>query len=246
MAKFLNTTGVSYHLEELIKGTKDKLILISPYLQFTDRIKEHLTNLNIQKKDIRIVYRENKLQVDENNWLESQIGIRTSLCKNLHAKCYLNENEAIITSMNLYEFSQQNNNEMGVYISKEKDADLYNAALEEVQRLLTISEEIRVSVKKVVAGTPPKVEKDNPEAIKSTRKSTTKQTGYCIRTGVPIPFNIEKPFSITAYKKWSEYGDLEYPEKYCHFTGEESNGETSFSKPILKKHWKKAKEIHNF
>jgi|GEM_PF-5059525 len=42
MAKFLNTTGVSYHLEELIKGTKDRLILISPYLQFTDRIKEHL------------------------------------------------------------------------------------------------------------------------------------------------------------------------------------------------------------
>tara|TARA_Y100001970_G_scaffold267425_1_gene357450 strand:+ start:598 stop:726 length:129 start_codon:yes stop_codon:yes gene_type:complete len=32
MAKFLNTTGVSYHLDELIKNTKDKLILISPYL----------------------------------------------------------------------------------------------------------------------------------------------------------------------------------------------------------------------
>ena len=66
MAKFLNTTGVSYHLEELIKGTKDRLILISPYLQFTDRIKEHLSNLNIQKRDIRIVYRENKLQLEEN------------------------------------------------------------------------------------------------------------------------------------------------------------------------------------
>ena len=58
MAKFLNTTGVSYHLEELIKGTKDRLILISPYLQLGDRIKEHLSNLNIQKRDIRIVYRE--------------------------------------------------------------------------------------------------------------------------------------------------------------------------------------------
>lgn len=39
MAKFLNTTGVSYHLEELIKTTKDRLILISPYLQFNDRKK---------------------------------------------------------------------------------------------------------------------------------------------------------------------------------------------------------------
>jgi hypothetical protein len=41
MAKFLSTTGVSYHIEELIKGTKDRLILISPYLKLTDRIKEH-------------------------------------------------------------------------------------------------------------------------------------------------------------------------------------------------------------
>ena len=90
MAKFLNTTGVSYHLEELIKGTRERLILISPYLQFNERIKEHLNNLNIQKRDIRIIYRENKLQLDENNWLEKQIGVRTSICKSLHAKCYLN------------------------------------------------------------------------------------------------------------------------------------------------------------
>ena len=149
MAKFLNTTGVSYHLEELIKTTKDRLILISPYLQFHKRVKDHLENLNIQKRDIRIIYRENKLQVEESNWLESQIGIRTSLCNSLHAKCYLNENEAIVTSMNLYSFSQQNNDEMGIHVTKENDADLYNDIYDEVQRLLTISEEIRVSVKKV-------------------------------------------------------------------------------------------------
>ena len=34
------------------------------------------------------------------------------------------------------------------------------------------------------------------------------------------------------------------PEKFCHFSGEPSNGETSFNKPILHKNWKKAKEIH--
>jgi phosphatidylserine/phosphatidylglycerophosphate/cardiolipin synthase-like enzyme len=149
MAKFLNTTGVSYHLEELIKNTKDRLILISPYLQFHKRIKDHLENLNIQKRDIRIIYRENKLQVEEINWLESQIGIRTSLCNSLHAKCYLNENEAIVSSMNLYSFSQQNNDEMGIHVTKQNDSELYNDIYTEVQRLLTISEEIRVSVKKI-------------------------------------------------------------------------------------------------
>ena len=242
MAKFLNTTGVSYHLEELIKGTKDRLILISPYLQFTERIKEHLSNLNIQKRDIRIVYRENKLQLEENNWLENQIGIRTSLCKNLHAKCYINENEAIITSMNLYEFSQQNNNEMGIWLSKTQDADLYNATLEEVQRLLTISEEIRVTVKKVTADTPPKTEKKSVETKQTSNKTSDKSTGFCIRTGVPVPFDIERPFSYEAYKKWNEYADRDYSERYCHFSGEDSGGQTSMNKPILAKNWKKAKE----
>lgn len=149
MAKFLNTTGVSYHLEELIKSTTDRLILISPYLQFHNRVRDHIQNLNIQKRDIRIVYRESKLQLEESNWLESQIGVRTSVCSTLHAKCYLNENEAIVTSMNLYSFSQQNNDEMGIYVTKKNDPELYNDIYEEAQRLLTISKEIRVSVKEV-------------------------------------------------------------------------------------------------
>jgi phosphatidylserine/phosphatidylglycerophosphate/cardiolipin synthase-like enzyme len=167
MAKFLNTTGVSYHLEELIKTTKDRLILISPYLQFHKRVKDHLENLNIQKRDIRIIYRENKLQLEENNWLESQIGIRTSLCNSLHAKCYLNENEAIVTSMNLYSFSQQNNDEMGIHLTKENDPDLYNDIYNEVQRLLTISEEIRVSVKKIDK----EIEKKSENTIEKIKKN---------------------------------------------------------------------------
>ncbi|MBS9525857.1 phospholipase D family protein [Litoribacter alkaliphilus] len=246
MAKFLNTTGVSYHLEVLIKKTKDRLILVSPYLQFSDRVKEHLSNLNIQKHDIRIIYRENKLQVDENNWLEEQVGIRTSLCKNLHAKCYINESEAIITSMNLYEFSQQNNNEMGIHFTKEEDPELYEDTMAEVQRLLTISDEIRVTVKKV-----PSESNSNPETKSFERKpqySNSNQIpmGYCIRTGMSIPFNIDKPLSYPAFQKWNEFGDPDYPEKFCHYSGEKSNGETSVSRPIKRQYWKEAKGIFNF
>mgnify|MGYP001292795670 CR=1 FL=1 len=149
MAKFLVTSGVTYKLEELIKGTEDRLILISPYLQFSKRIKDNIASLNIQKRDIRIIYRENKLQVEESNWLEGQVGVRTSICSSLHAKCYLNEKEAIVTSMNLYTYSQENNDEMGIYVTKKEDPDLYEEIFNEAQRLLRISDEIRVSVKKI-------------------------------------------------------------------------------------------------
>ena len=174
MAKFLDTTGVSYHLEQLIKNTKDQLILISPYLQFHKRVKDNLEYLHIQKIDIRIIYRENKLQVEESNWLESQIGIRTSLCNSLHAKCYLNKNEAIVTSMNLYSFSQQNNDEMGIHVTKEKDEELYNDIYADVQRLLTISEEIRVSVKKVDKNIEKESEKTISEIVQTKDNSKSK------------------------------------------------------------------------
>jgi phosphatidylserine/phosphatidylglycerophosphate/cardiolipin synthase-like enzyme len=206
MAKFLNTTGVSYHLEELMKGTKNRLILISPYLQFHDRIKEHLEYLIGQKREIHIVFRENKLQTDEKRWLEGKTSIKTSFNKNLHAKCYINENEAIITSMNLYEFSQQNNNEMGIHISKSTDPDLYSSTLEEAERLLYISE----MVKNETGGNPTSAKlnsetKENSVKLKPL-KTESFVPGFCIRTGVMIPFDIEKPLSYEAFKSWNKHG----------------------------------------
>jgi phosphatidylserine/phosphatidylglycerophosphate/cardiolipin synthase-like enzyme len=237
MAKFLDTTGVSYHLQQLINKANEKLVIISPYLKINDRIKQSLEDKNRMKIDIRVVYGKNDLQPEENNWLKSMTSIRSSFCKDLHAKCYLNENEAILTSMNLYEFSQINNNEMGIHIDKSVDPELYKDIYEEAQRLIRISDEIVISVEKA-----PVKEK---QASKPDRKSKAEKiNGYCIRTGIEIPFNVEKPMSYDAFKSWSKYSDPEYPEKFCHFSGEPSNGETSVDRPILNKNWKKAKELH--
>jgi phosphatidylserine/phosphatidylglycerophosphate/cardiolipin synthase-like enzyme len=175
MAQFLSTTGVSHHLEELIKNSQDKLFLISPYLQFHPRVKDHLEYLHRLKRDIRVVYRENKLQVEESNWLEKQVGIRTSLCSTLHAKCYLNESEAIVTSMNLYAFSQQNNDEMGILVRKAEDPKLYQDIFNEANRLLTVSEEIRVVVKKVDKEIQRKSDKTISKISKTPKNSSSKR-----------------------------------------------------------------------
>lgn len=113
--------------------------MISPYLRFSDRIKEMLEDKNRLKLDIRIVYRSNELQEEDADWLAQQTFIRSSLCKDLHAKCYLSETGCIITSMNLYEFSQVNNNEMGILLMRDEDSVLYQEAYEEASRIVRIS-----------------------------------------------------------------------------------------------------------
>lgn len=169
MAKFLNSSGTTYHLEELIKNASDRLIIISPYLKLNERIKELLEDRNRLKIDIRIVYGKNDLHPEEINWLKNLTFIRTSFCKNLHAKCYLNENECIITSLNLYEFSQVNNNEMGVLIYRNEDAKLYADTYEEAQRIIRISDEVRMSLEKVT-------ESDNGLNNKVASNNTTVST----------------------------------------------------------------------
>ena len=52
-------------------------------------------------------------------------------------------------SLNLYEFSQVNNNEMGVLVTRSSDAELYKEAYEEAQRIIRISDEVRISLEKV-------------------------------------------------------------------------------------------------
>ncbi|MBL4765844.1 MAG: phospholipase D family protein [Colwellia sp.] len=149
MAKFLNTSATNYYLEELIKSASDRLILISPYLKLNDRIKELLEDKNRLKIDVRIIYGKSELQPLEISWLNELSFVRTSFCKNLHAKCYLNESSCIITSLNLYEFSQVNNNEMGVYVSRDDDPAMYKDTYEEAQRIIRISDEVRISLEKI-------------------------------------------------------------------------------------------------
>lgn len=181
MAKFLNTSATNYYLEELIKGASDRLILISPFLKLNDRIKELLEDKNRLKIDVRIVYGKSELQPNEINWLKELTFVRTSFCKNLHAKCYINEESCIITSLNLYEFSQVNNNEMGIHVSRNNDPDIYKDAYEEAQRIIRISDEVRISLEKV--DTQPADQRaiiedaSEPEHVKLTSSKLAKKLG---------------------------------------------------------------------
>lgn len=165
MAKFLNTSATNYFLEEMIKDARDRLILISPFLKLNDRMKELLADKNRLKIDVRIVYGKSELQPQEIEWLRGLTYIRTSFCKNLHAKCYMNEELCIVTSLNLYEFSQVNNNEMGILIRRSEDGQLYKDAYEEAQRIIRISDEVRISLERVPS------EPDSKSSVETVGKS---------------------------------------------------------------------------
>ena len=231
MAKFLKTTGVSYHLQQLIDNANESLILISPFLKVNDRLRQSLEDKDRMKIDIRVVYGKNELAPKEIDWLRSLQFIRTSFLDNLHAKCYLNEKEAILTSMNLYEFSQVNNEEMGIYITKEDDPELYGDIRTEAQRLLRVADEIRVSVEKVTKEKEIRAEKKGNKSVVASDK------GFCVRCKKEITLNISAPYCADCYKTWKRYSNTSYEEKYCHSCGEEHKA--TMEKPVCYSCFKK-------
>lgn len=65
--------------------------------------------------------------------------------------------------------------------------------------------------------------------------SYNKKNHYTRRTRVKIPFDVKHRFSINAYHCWTNFENCNYKEKYCHKTGDNSNGRTVMAKPILNK-----------
>lgn len=201
-----------------IKEAKDRLILISPFLKLNDRMKELLADKDRLKIDVRIVYGKSELQPEEINWLKELTYVRTSFCKNLHAKCYLSEELCIVTSLNLYEFSQVNNNEMGVLIRRSEDTELYKDAYEEAQRIIRISDEVRITLERV-ANEAEKSEANN-DADESVGKLTSSKLAQ--KCGMKTGEFIEKLVAS---------GHLEVREGKHYLTtkGKEAGGEFRMS-----------------
>ncbi|MCD6013164.1 MAG: repair protein [Flavipsychrobacter sp.] len=144
MAKFITTTAVSHNIESLIKGSIHYTILVAPYMNIHKRlrkvIEQKLSETNII---FVVVCRRDTLKKYDLMWFESQKKIHIINCDNLHAKCYLNEKVAIITSMNLFEYSAVNNVEFGLLLSKEDDNVNYREIYKECLLLIPESDEVK-------------------------------------------------------------------------------------------------------
>jgi len=254
-------------------------MLVSPYIRLHHRTVDALKLLK-QTPEIRLTVcfgkaegqYEKSFHTDALVLLKEMPNIRIVYEERLHAKFYANDNASLFTSMNLYDYSVDNNIEVGVFAADESRSgrklavegwdyfiEVIDNAVEVFDRRpnfekgflgltqgryidsTTLRDDLQAAPE-VSKFTRPKKAVVNPtfETDIKPKKASSTLMGYCIRTGEEIPFNRDEPMSPRAFKSWVRFEDEEYPEKYCHFSGEPSDGQTSMAKPILKKNWIKA------
>ena len=216
----------------LIKNSRTELKIITPYLNLNARMKGALNKAKNNGVKVIVYYRfeekSKKKNADDIVFLLSEINAEVVYIERLHSKLYLNEREAVMSSMNLVAGSQDDSQEIGIHTNEERLVGDFNRYAENLY--LEKMEDDEIIIKK--------------EFKKSSKRAESSNDGYCIRTGEKVPFDLKKPFSDKAFKSWNRFKNPEFIEKYCHYSGEEPPGGTSFGKPILRKHWSAAKKKH--
>jgi hypothetical protein len=109
MAEFLTTRGTTHHLEQIIQNAERHLTLITPYLQFSTHVLSRLKLAEAQGIEIDLVCRTDELKTDQRDKLIGLRRLSLYSLENLHAKCYANEHNVLVSSMNLYQHSENNN-----------------------------------------------------------------------------------------------------------------------------------------
>lgn len=290
MAEFYTGKELDNKLTDIIWNAKKELIILSPFIRLDDFCKTILNKLKKNPElEIILVFGKNEgetqrsLNQSDLDFFKEFDNIVIIYCNNLHAKYYSNENEALLTSLNLLGKSMTGNVEYGISFTNSKLTidKLYTESMDSTNDVIKNNPCVFVKrpiFKKVNLGfskkhvdsiilfdetnalyqnrnfskkyyndfkyelldTDPKptredfikVEEKTERKFYNNRQSNNSQ-GYCIRTGQNIPFNPNRPFSYEAFQSWAMFENYNYPEKYCHRTGEFSNGRTSMANPIL-------------
>jgi hypothetical protein len=121
--EILTTPHISVRILKIIEETEKYCFLVTPYFDNWTHLENCLKKAADQKKKIIFFIRDEKFYTKNIQEFYNEYKFDMIFVKDLHAKIFVNEREAIITSMNLYDYSQKNNHEIGVLIKNKDDVN---------------------------------------------------------------------------------------------------------------------------
>ena len=237
MADFLTTKDSLSKIDQVIRKAEEALTILTPYVQISDDFERKLRDANSHGVEIRLVCRGNDLKPSQREALSRYENLTVYDAPKLHAKCFVNESGAVITSLNFYEASEQNL-EMGVYLDASEDPEAYREAVREANSIVESSKELVGTPKKRHRGrhtnsTPEGASEKSGRFRFLSKKSprATHKKGHCIRCGTSTDYDPSKPYCAGCFKQWARFKNPTYADDRCHGCGKEEAKRFSLEKP---------------
>ena len=140
MSLILDTYETNTWISHISEDARKHLVIICPYLKINEKLRRTIEVADRKGVNIFVIYGKRELDEGTMTWLKGLRHSNIACIRDLHAKLYMNEEFAVISSMNLYEYSQVNNEELGVLYGRKEDRVEFKNITFHVMRLIGISE----------------------------------------------------------------------------------------------------------
>lgn len=238
--EFLKTYEISTEILNLISSSKSYCYIISPYIRLWPQLERLLSSVSNNESILTFIIREDPKAEQLVKKLNGELGFEVIVIKDLHIKLYLNEEKCILSTMNLYDASQQNNLELGYflrdskkvkkeiidnYILNDPTARKYQGKFEEKRTLILTKINLINSI--------------------------LSQEGYCVDCNIKIPsdfrpWTARKIRCLECYRKCNDLDNSKI--RFCHFCGDKHNstGQYPFHSDCSKKLKEYTKESRKY
>ena len=214
MSVILNTSGLNSSILNVIDTATEYLVLISPYQRLHPDVRERLVIAINRGVKVFVIDGKDGMRSEMLDWYSSFPSVSVGYVQELHAKAYANERMAVLGSMNLLEYSQENNEELGVLFRIEEDSTEFEDLSAHIFRIVSEAEEDfgPWNVGIIYSWMPDRrlISSDGGEYIH-----------FCIRCGVMLSHTWNRVYCESCMLSWTRGYDMERVEYggRCHSCG---------------------------
>jgi hypothetical protein len=218
-SRILKTAEISTEVVKLIQESREYCYLVTPYFSPWPLLDRVLQETKQRGRRITMIVRADQKphQILQLEQMQARFQYEMIELRYLHMKLYLSEKAAILSSMNLYDSSQEKNYEVGYLFEDQRTARSF---LDDIVE----SELLSAPPVKVLKGWFSEEDQARRAQIEAMISGLSTR-GYCVVCGQKWDLDRSKnPSKIRCRPCWSKAPDTEGNDlriSYCHYCGKE-------------------------
>jgi hypothetical protein len=226
--QILHTHSISAAVIDLIRESQKYCYLVTPYIRPWPLLRRALEVATETRKRITLIVRNEKESLATSRRLHADLAIEVYAFDRLHTKLYLNEKAAVVSSMNLFDSSNESNFEVAILW---KDPGSARRLKEEV----IDHELLRLPPKEHLKGWFNAEEDSRSSGMRHFERQLD-QRGFCVTCGIKMDFDRDPSVlsaRITRCKPcWAQAPLIDEPNRFrirnCHYCGEQLSSVLTF------------------
>lgn len=147
MVQFLNTQASYSEIENIVNRAESKLVIMAPYIQISRTLLQKIFHASEHRNiDVSLVCRTQDIKPEEMTAINKINRLEVFDLPNLHANCIYNEKTLVMTSLNLFDYSQINNRDIGALLTMDKDPAAFVSAVRETEYMMQLATLVKANM----------------------------------------------------------------------------------------------------